>query len=268
MPRSARPTKERILDAAEKLFARRGFHGASIRDITKAAGVDLALVNYHFGSKRNLLAEVLGRRAQVLNDERLHLLEEARRQAAPEPPSAEAVINAFTYPLNSRSARGGPGWKSYFALIAQINNSPEWGGPMMSQHFDEVVHVFIEALRAVMPQCPERELYWSYHFLSGALTLTFAETGRIDNLSGGLCRSSDLDAVHERLVPFCAAGFLALCARSARPPARSEASQNAGLSRRAVAAAAARAPRLPAADRAGPRARRAASSRGPRSRRD
>ncbi len=213
MPRAPAATKQKILDAAEKLFARKGFYGVSIRDITSAAGVDVALANYHFGPKKNLLAAVIERRAQVLNDERLHMLDEARRASAPASPGLEAIINAFTYPLNNKSARGGAGWKSYFALIAQINNSPEWGGLMMSQHFDHVVHLFIDALRGALPGCSDRELYWAYHFLSGALTLTFAETRRIDNLSGGLCHSTDLDAVHERLVPFCAGGFQALCER-------------------------------------------------------
>jgi AcrR family transcriptional regulator len=222
MPRESGVTKERILDAAERLFAKRGFHGVSIRDITTAAGVDVAMSNYHFGPKQQLLAAVLTRRAQVLNDARLHMLDEARRKAAPKAPPAEAIINAFTYPLNDRSARGGPGWKAYFALIAQINNSAEFGGTMMSQHFDHVVHLFIDALRQSLPGSSERELYWAYHFLSGALTLSFAETRRIDSLSNGLCHSADLDAVHERLVPFCTAGFRALCGprkapRKARP---------------------------------------------------
>jgi AcrR family transcriptional regulator len=217
MPRESGATKERILDAAERLFARRGFHGVSIRDITSAAGVDVAMSNYHFGPKQQLLAAVLTRRAQLLNDARLHMLDEARRKSAPKPPSTEAVINAFTYPLNDRSARGGPGWKAYFALIAQINNSAEMGGTMMSQHFDHIVHLFIDALRQSLPGTTDRELYWAYHFLSGALTLTFAETRRIDNLSNGLCRSTDLDAVHERLVPFCTAGFRALCGQKAAP---------------------------------------------------
>lgn len=259
MARSAQPTKERILDAAEKLFAQRGFHGVSIRDITRAAGVDVALANYHFGPKQALFDAVITRRAQVLNDERLHMLADARRAAAPHPPSAEAVINAFTYPLNSRSARGGPGWKSYFALIAQLNNSPEMGGRLMSANFDHVVQVFIDALRAAMPQCSDRELFWSYHFLSGALTLTFAETGRIDNLSGGLCRSSDLDAVHERLVPFCAAGFRALCSKEMERRA-------AQRQRRGSGAARARSRAQPAGAPAARRDRRAASPPDPRSR--
>jgi AcrR family transcriptional regulator len=219
MPKESGATRDRILDAAEKLFAQRGFHGVSIREITSAAGVDVALANYHFGPKQNLLAAVLERRAQLLNDERLHMLAAAKQRAAPQAATVEAIINAFTYPLNNKSARGGPGWKSYFALVAQINNSPEWGGMMMSQYFDHVVHVFIDALREVFPGCNVRELYWAYHFLSGALTLTFAETRRVDNLSGGLCKSTDLDTVHERLVPFCAAGFKALCEPRKKPRA-------------------------------------------------
>jgi AcrR family transcriptional regulator len=216
-PRRAggRSTRERILDAAERLFAERGFHAVSVRDITQAAGVDVALVNYHFGGKQALFEDVFMRRAAVLNEERLHRLESVVQRSAPQPPKIEAIIDAFTHPLLDRSARGGPGWKAYFALIAQVNNSPEFGGLIMTRYFDPVVHAFIDALRASMPGCDERDLYWSYHFLSGALTLTFAETGRIDNLSQGLCRSSDLASVHERLVPYVAAGFRALCLRSA-----------------------------------------------------
>jgi AcrR family transcriptional regulator len=199
----------------------------SIRDITKAAGVDVALVNYHFGGKQALFEEVFLRRAELLNAERLRRLETVVSKAAPDPPSIEAIIDAFTHPLLDRSARGGPGWKAYFALIAQVNNSKEFGGLIMTRYFDPVVHAFIAALRCAMPDCDERDMYWSYHFLSGALTLTFAETGRIDNLSGGLCRSADLASVHERLVPYVAAGFRALCLRSAaakrRPKTRNSA---------------------------------------------
>ncbi|HLW24224.1 MAG TPA: TetR family transcriptional regulator [Steroidobacteraceae bacterium] len=212
-----RPGKDRILDAAERLFARNGFHGVSVRDITEAAEVDVALVSYHFGGKRELFAAVFRRRAQELNPERLAMLEQVQRDALPGTPTLEQIVNAFTYPLLERSARGGPGWKDFFALVAQVNNSPEWGPVLMTQHFDPLVEKFIAVLRAALPGCSPREIYWGYQFLSGALTLTFAETGRIDRLSGGLCDSSDLDSVHERLAPFVAAGFRALCsAASAR----------------------------------------------------
>jgi len=224
--KTARPAKDRLLDAAERLFAERGYHGVSIRDITDAAGADVALVNYHFGTKRALLTRVFERRAEILNRERMERLE-AVRPAADGTLDLEAVVNAFMEPLILRSARGGRGWKSYFALIAQVNNSPELS-VLMTRHFDPVVHKFIEVLTAALPGADLRDVYWGYHFLTGALTLTFAETGRLDKLSARLCRSSDLDSVNARFAPFMAAGFAALVrrrpaagpARAARPRAR------------------------------------------------
>jgi len=210
--------KERILDAAEQLFAQRGLYGVSLRDITRAAGVDVALVGYHFGGKRELFAAVFERRSEVLNRERLEQLEAVRRAARPGAPALEAIIGAFTGPLLERSARGGPGWKSYFALVAHVAHSPEFGPQLMARHFDPVVERFVSVMRQALPRCPAREIYWGYQFLAGALTLTFAGTGRIDRLSGGLCRDGDLDGVHERLAPFVAAGLRALCARTQPTP--------------------------------------------------
>jgi len=211
--RSARSvtTRERILDAAELLFAEKGFHAVSVRDITRAAGVDVALVNYHFGGKQLLFESVFMRRAEILNVERLRKLEVVLDRAHPNAPSVESIIDAFTHPLLDRSSRGSAGWKAWFAIIAQVNNSKDLGGVIMTRYFDPVVQAFIRALQQAMPNCDKRDIYWSYHFLSGALTLTFAETGRIDNLSQGGCRSSDLASVHERLVPFISAGFRAVC---------------------------------------------------------
>jgi len=226
--------KDRILDAAETLFAQRGFHGVSLRDITSAAGVDVALVSYHFGGKRELFTAVFDRRAEVLNRERLELLNEVRLAARPHMPSVEAIVAAFVTPLLERSARGGPGWKSYFALIAYVNNSPEFGPVMMTHSFDPLVEKFVEALREALPSAPPREIYWGYQFLTGSLTLTFAETGRIDTLSKGLCRSADLDSVIQRLPTFMAAGFHALAERtqSETPRMRIGRTRSAGKSRR------------------------------------
>lgn len=214
----ARNGRERILDAAERLFSRHGFYGVSLREITRAARVDVALVGYHFGGKRELFTAVFERRAGVLRRERLELLEAVRRAALPGAPSLEAIVNAFTGPLLERAARGGAGWKSYFALLAYVDNSPEFA-PLMSRHFDPLVERFIAMMRAALPRCPPREIYWGYQFLTGALTLAFAGNGRIDELSGGVCRAADLDSVRERLAPYAAGGLRALCAR-AQPAAR------------------------------------------------
>src|SRR5579862_868641 len=213
MTRARRTTKDKLMDAAEKLFARRGFHGTSLRDITGAAGVDLALVNYHFGSKKQLLSAVVERRGQVLNEERLERLAQARLRSAPHPPSTESVVDAFLDPILERLADAGPGWHSYFSLLAYVNNSPEWGRRLMGKTFDRTVREFIGAVADSLPGADLTDIFWGYNFLTGALTLSLAETGRLDALSDGLCRSADVAALKARLGPYVTAGLRALARR-------------------------------------------------------
>lgn len=216
MPREKRTTRDKLMDSAEKLFARRGFHGTSVREITGLAGVDVALVNYHFGGKKQLFAAVLERRGAVLNEERLRRLEEVRRRSAPHPPNTEEVVAAFLDPILERLAHAGPGWHSYFALIAAVNNSPEFGQTMMGKTFDGTVREFIRALMESLPDAAPEDIYWGYNFLTGALTLSLAETGRLDVLSNSLCRSNDVRAMQERLGPYVAAGLRGLAEHQAK----------------------------------------------------
>ena len=124
--------------------------------------------------------------------------------------AAEGVIRAFIDPLVERSLTGGQGWKNYFALVAQVNNTPAWGGETMHRFFDPVVHQLVDTLKRAMPQAELADLYWCYQFLTGSMMLALSETGRIDQLSDGLCRSSGLEAVRRRLYAYCAAGFEAV----------------------------------------------------------
>jgi len=218
MPRNAEATRERILDAAAQLFAKRGFEGVTVRQIMSRAGADVALAYYHFKSKRDLFDAVLLRRAQTLNELRLAALADVEERHRDDPPSVEEIIEAFTRPLLEVLEEKPEEWRDYMALVAQVNNSPEWGGELMTRYFDPLVKRFLDALRRALPGCREEDLFWSYHFLSGALTLTFAETGRLDNLSGGLCSSADMAAANERMPRFVAAGFRALCGPSDGDP--------------------------------------------------
>lgn len=204
-------TRDRLLDEAEKLFAEHGFDGVSVRDITRAAGVDVALANYHFGSKEKLFDAVFQRRAEAVNARRIVLLEDVLERFAPDLPPLEDLLGAFTWPVAEIMIEGGDGGRAYGRLVAQVNNSPKLARIAMTRYFDPVVRRFMDVLRRILPTCRAEELFWSYHFLSGALTLSMAETGRLDNLSDGRCRSDDLKAVFARMVPFCAAGFRALC---------------------------------------------------------
>jgi AcrR family transcriptional regulator len=204
--------RDRILDTAEALFAERGFDGVTLRQIAVGAGVDVALASYHFGKKLDLFRAVFERRAPALNDARLAALNAVQAAAAPEPASVESIIEAFLRPLEMTQESADAGWANYLALVAYINNSAYWGPRMMSEIFDELVNTFICALRLALPHAEDRDLYWCYHNLSGALTLTLARTGRIDRLSGGICHSDDFKSAYDHMIPFVAAGFRQVCA--------------------------------------------------------
>lgn len=202
--------RERILDAAEDHFSRHGFWGVTLREVAQDAKVDTALLHYYFDTKRGLFDAVFARRAEIINRERIDSID-AYERAAGDSITAEGVIDAFLQPILQRAAEGDQRWHNYFALIAQVNNTPAWGGETMGRTFDVVIQRLIEALRKALPDADERDLYWSYHFLSGALTLTLSQTGRIDGLSNGLCKSSDFEAIRQRMAPFIASGFERLC---------------------------------------------------------
>ena len=198
---------ERILDAAERLFAISGYDGVSLRQIAREAAVEVALSNYHFGPKADLFLAVVQRRADELNEARMTLF-----AALPDPPTLEGLIDAFARPFMEKSLRGGPGWKSYAQLVAHLANSQRWTRVVMATQFDPVAKTFIAGMRRALPQTDVRDLYWGFHFMLGAMTMTFAETGRIDGLSGGRCKSSALDTIYARMIPFLAAGFRQLAA--------------------------------------------------------
>ncbi|MFZ5670272.1 MAG: TetR/AcrR family transcriptional regulator [Pseudomonadota bacterium] len=206
--------KAAILDSAEALFARHGFYGVTTRQVASEAGVDTALIHYYFGAKRELFDAVLLRRAEILNRDRSRAMA-AYEAAHPGTMTAEGVIAAFMGPLIEQALNGGQGWKNWLALVAQINITPAWGGEVMHRFFDPVVHQLIDTLGRAIPGATLSDLYWCYQFLTGSMMLTVSETGRIDQLSDGLCHSSDLDAARQRLYAYCAAGFEAVARRQA-----------------------------------------------------
>lgn len=206
-------TRIALQDAAEQLFAEHGFDAVSVRAVASKAGVDPALLHYYFGTKRELFDAVVMRRLQVLRDERLKALDDYAREAGDEL-TVEGCFAAYLGPVLWWSIHGGQGWKHYFALLAQLNNTPLTGEAPVGDYIDPIVPRLIELLKRAMPQARDEDLYWSYQFLTGALTLALSETGRIDIISGGLCRSSDIEAVSKRLATYAAAGLVEVCRRA------------------------------------------------------
>jgi AcrR family transcriptional regulator len=204
------PKRERILDAAEELFALHGFDAVTLRGIAKKAGVDVALASYHFGKKNELFQATFMRRAQILNDVRMQALLAVEREADGQP-KLEEIISAFLRPIQQLQLSDDPGWHHYCALLAYVNNSSVWGEELMHNSYDPLVNRYLAALRKALPAASEERLQWCYHYLSGALTLTLAQTGRIDRLSDGLCHSSDMESGFNYMIPFVVAGFERLC---------------------------------------------------------
>lgn len=200
-------SQERILDAAEALFARNGFNGVSVKDIADAADVDASLLHYYFASKAGLYSAVIGRRAEQVNNARLTALQVYAAEAGAKPTVAGAV-RAYVQATFDFAITGGEGYLDYLAVIAQLNSTPAGALPISeSTPFDVVVQVFIDLLRQASPSSTDAELYWFYHMLSGAISLSWARTGRIDRLSGGLCRSTDFEAIAARMIAVFSRGL-------------------------------------------------------------
>ncbi len=201
-------TLEQILDAAEYLFSKRGLDGVTLRDVAQIVGVHTTLLHYYFDDKRAVFDAVFARRAGVTSGKRMEALE-AYEKAAGDSPTVEGALHAFLDTDLDLYLAGGESWMNYAAFGARASITPE-GAELMDVHFDPVVLKLVSILKKALPDYSDEDIFWGYHFVTGALMNTLARTGRIDRLSGGLCHSDDFAAVKQRMARFMAGGFLAL----------------------------------------------------------
>lgn len=192
-------TKERILDAAEKLFGQNGFEATSLRDITTEAGVNLAAVNYHFQTKESLIDAAIARRMEPVNRKRMEMLD----LAGPNP-TLEQILIAFLYPVLDKHVA------SSMALLGQVLATPDLAIiKLFKKNLSVVSQQFTDALAKALPHLSRTELLWRLSFTGGAIANVLARGPIINEISGGLCDPSDRPAVLARLVTFAAAGFRA-----------------------------------------------------------
>lgn len=199
---------EQILDAAEYLFSKHGLYGVTLRDVAQRVGIHTTLLHYYFKDKTNLFESVFARRANVTSGRRMAALEQYET-AAGKRPTVEGALHAFLDTDLDLYYEGGETWMNYASFCARVSNTPE-GAQLMDLHFDPVVLKLVSILKRALPDYSDEDIFWGYHFVTGALMNTLARTGRIDRLSGGLCHSDDFPAVKKRIAKFMAAGFLAL----------------------------------------------------------
>ena len=207
-PRTDR--KQAILLAAEKLFAQRGYHAVSIREIAVEAGVPLALVGYYYGQKHELFHAIFAHWNRTI-EERLEGLRRVAADASDED-ALRLIIEAFTGPvLRLRASSEG----EYYALLVarELYHTFEETDRVLRTYFDPMAHAFIDALHQRLPHATRAQVAWSYQFALGALLHHLSDT-RIERLSRGECDPRD-PAGGRMLVDFIVGGI-----RAALPPAK------------------------------------------------
>jgi len=199
--------QDKILNAAEALFSRHGYNGVSLKEIAKEAEVDTGLLHYYFAAKSGLFNAVLARRADAINAARLDSMQCYAREAGDDL-TVEGVLRAYLAPTFAFVKGGGAGLLNYLTVVSQLAVAPVGTipGPDASP-FDPAILAFIALLQRARPEASQADIFWFYHLLSGAISVTWARTGRIDRLSDGLCRSDDFDAIAEQMVQVFAHGL-------------------------------------------------------------
>lgn len=203
-------TREAILDTAERLFAERGVAATSIRDITRAAGVNLGAINYHFMSKQQLVLAVFARRIDPVSGSEQALLDEVARQAGPNPPRLEAVLEAMVRPSVERSFAEGKRNVTFMRLLGRCMSEPNpelmlW----LRARLQKTVMNFAALLQRALPELPHDELIWRMKFSLGALHNILLTAGQEDSLPPEMRKGMNPETMIRRLVKFMAAGMRA-----------------------------------------------------------
>ena len=197
-------TKERILHAAEDLFAQHGFAGTSLRQVTSRADVNIAAVNYHVGSKENLVHEVFKHRMDEMSEKRLASLAAAVEK---DPADLEAILLAFIQPALALTLdRHGA---SFVRVLARAYAEKNDGlRNFLSENYGQVLREFAKAIARCLPDLSKEELYWRMDFVAGALTYAMADFGLIKR-QPGVSEKTHCEKAAQHLIKFAQAGLKA-----------------------------------------------------------
>ena len=202
-------TKSKILDAAEELFMEHGFEATSLRLITTAAGVNLAAVNYHFGSKEELFQAVLTRRLDPMNQDRMQLLSAYESASGGKPLTCEKILAAMFIPALKLARDHQQGGKNFLRLLGRAYADPApFIREFLSSQYREMIARFRAAFSFALPHIPREELSWRLHFVMGALSYTLAGADMLKIISQIHPEEATNDELLlKRLAPFLAAGL-------------------------------------------------------------
>lgn len=203
-------TKTLILDAAEVAFADLGFDAASLRHIISLAGVNLAAIHYHFGSKEALLAAVFRRRIAPVSAERSARLKRLEEQAGDGPLAVEGVLQALIEPalrMAHDPELGGPAMVRLFGrTIVEPNETVQ---KLLGEEFGATFARFSTAFARALPGLPEPVLMWRIQFVIGAMAHLMCDPGKLKEASAGRCDPANTELVAREMITFLSAGLRA-----------------------------------------------------------
>lgn len=207
-PKVADKTRGQIVKAAEKIFAERGFQAMTLRAVTEAAQVNLAAVNYHFGSKTNLMRAVIQRRIEPINAARLERLNALLAEHAPAPIPVEQIFEALFRPMFEH-ASGAKGKDLVFMqMIGRALTEPaDFMRKMHKEFLTELSRRFLTELKRSCPGLSERDLQLRFYLSVSTMLGTIAEQVRLENISDGKLSGTDFDVICDELTAFVVAGF-------------------------------------------------------------
>ena len=202
-----RDTRSRILDVAEELFGEQGLDRVSIRDITRKAKVNLAAINYHFGSKEDLVVAVFERRVVPVNEARLAALDLVEKSAGKRIPKLEAILEAFICPALQASLKASRGGTAFSKLFGRCLSepSPEVEA-LLKRQFEPLVARMEAVLIKALPHLSRSEVFWRLKFTYGALHHWLLTK---DKFRPDWMEEVDVETQTQKLISFAAAGFRA-----------------------------------------------------------
>jgi len=203
-------TRQRILDVAERLFAQHGIDAVSIRQITKAANVNLAAINYHFGGKKGLIAAVVERRIKPLSDQQIDGLKEVQRGSGRKAPSLEAVLEAFFRPAIEHAVQHRRDGATFARMMVRCMADPN---PVVGQKMAELISPVVGQLNAMLlkalPQMDQDDISWRMHLLMGGLHQSLLMMAICKGRRKQRCAQVDLQTYLSRFLAFAVAAFKA-----------------------------------------------------------
>ena len=201
-------TRAQIIAAAEGLFADKGFRAMTLRDVTRVAKVNLAAVNYHFGSKHDLMREVIGTRIEPINVERLQRLDALIEQHAPKPVPLIDIFDTLFRPLfESDRSKSGPN-PALIKMIGRVFSEPADFMRGMHQHFfQELSRRYIVELKRTCPKLSDESLRYRFYLSISTMLGTTINQVILENLSANQSTPPSYEKIVDELIRYAAAGF-------------------------------------------------------------